>query len=80
MVRWMGAEKKDLGEVPAEFRYEPMRETNPAVAFYRMRIPAQGIPLTAELEVLVFAKSGEQLACIKGPYLTCDFRARNSNG
>ena len=66
MVRWMGAEQKDIGEVPSEFRLEPWREQRRPEAFYRMQIPAQDVPLTDDLEVLIFSKSGEQLACVKG--------------
>lgn len=66
MLRWSGTERKDLGEIPSEFRYEPWRESSNPVAFYRMRVPAQGIPLTNDLEVTIFSKTGEQLACIKG--------------
>ena len=66
MVRWLGDRERDLGEVPSDFRYEPCREMSPPVAFYRMQIPAQDVPLTADLEVLIFAKTGEQLACVKG--------------
>ena len=66
IVRWMGMQQKDLGEIESEFRYEPWRELSTPLAFYRMRIPAQDIPLTDELEVLIYSKSGEQLACIKG--------------
>jgi hypothetical protein len=66
MVRWLGAEQKDLGEVESDFRYEPWRESLTPMVFYRMRIPAQDIPLTNDLEVVIFSKTGEQLACIKG--------------
>jgi hypothetical protein len=66
MVRWLGAEQRDLGEVESGFLYEPWRELLTPTAFYRLRIPAQDIPLTDDLEVLIFAKGGEQLACIKG--------------
>jgi hypothetical protein len=66
MVRWLGSERRDLGEVQSEFRYEPWRESSNPVAFYRMRVPAQGIPLSDDLEVTIFSKTGEQLACIKG--------------
>ena len=65
-VRWHGIAEKDLGEIQSEFLYEPWRETNIAQVFYRMRIPAQDIPLTNELEVQIFAATGEPLACIKG--------------
>lgn len=65
-VRWMGAEQKDVGEVESEFRLEPWREQSAPEAFYRMRIPAQDVPLTDDLEVLIFSKSGEQLACVRG--------------
>lgn len=66
MVRWLGSEKRDLGEVQSKFNYEPWQEWRNPVAFYRMRIPAQDIPLTDDLEVTIFSKTGEQLACIKG--------------
>jgi len=66
MVRWLGSEQRDLGEIQSELRYEPWRELNTPVAFYRMHIPAKDIPLTADLEVTIFTKSGEQLACMKG--------------
>jgi hypothetical protein len=66
MVRWLGAEQRDLGEVEPEFLYEPWRELLTPTAFYRMRIPAQDVPLTDDLEVLIFSRTGEQLACVKG--------------
>ena len=66
MVRWMGKRERDLGEVQAEFLSEPWRELSPPQRFYRMHIPAEDIPLTDDLEVLIFSKSGEQLACVKG--------------
>jgi hypothetical protein len=66
MVRWLGSDQRDLGEVPSEFLHEPMREMNPPAVFYRIRIPAQDIPLADDLEVTIFSKTGEQLACIKG--------------
>ena len=66
MVRWLGAEPRDIGEVPSESLREPWREKNVPSDFYRMQIPAKDIPLTDELEVLIFSKDGEQLACLKG--------------
>ena len=66
MVRWLGSEQRDLGEVQSELKYEPWREWNTAVAFYRMHIPAKDIPLTDDLEVTILTESGEQLACMKG--------------
>jgi len=66
MVRWLGAQQKDLGEVESELLHEPWREQLAATDFYRMRIPANGIPLTDDLEVVIFAKDGKQLACVKG--------------
>jgi len=65
-VRWLGSAERDLDEVRSESRYEPWREWSNPVMFYRMRIPAHNIPLTDELEVMVFTKNGEQLACVKG--------------
>lgn len=65
MVRWLGTQQTDIGEVQSEFLLEPWREQKEPEAFYRMRIPAQDIPLTDILEVLIFSKSGEQLACMK---------------
>jgi hypothetical protein len=66
MVRWLGMEQKDLGEIESDFLYEPWREHSTPVAFYRMRIPAQNIPLIDDLEVAIFSNTGEQLACIAG--------------
>lgn len=66
MVRWMGSEVRDLGEVDARLLTEPWREQWPSDVFYRMTIPAAGVPLTDDLEILIFSKSGEQLACVKG--------------
>jgi hypothetical protein len=66
MVRWMGSSQRDLGEVQAELLHEPWRETNAPQDFYRMRIPAAGVPLVNTLEVLIFSKHGEELACIRG--------------
>jgi hypothetical protein len=66
MVRWMGSAPRDLGEVQAELRHEPWRETNASQDFYRIRIPAEGVPLADSLEVLIFSRHGEELACIRG--------------
>jgi len=66
MVRWVGSSTRDLGEVQSEFINEPLQELNPPKVFYRMTIPAAGVPLTDDLEVLIFSKSGEQLPCVKG--------------
>jgi hypothetical protein len=66
MVRWMGSAPRDLGEVQAELLHEPWRETNAAQDFYRIRIPAEGVPLKDSLEVLIFTRNGEELACIRG--------------
>ncbi len=65
-VRWLGEQQpKDLGEVPSEFLVEPWREQMEPDAFYRMKIPAQDIPLTDDLEVVILSNSGEQLACVR---------------
>jgi hypothetical protein len=66
MVRWMGRAPRDLGEVQAELLHEPWRETNGAQDFYRIRIPAEGVPLADSLEVLIFSRNGEELACVRG--------------
>lgn len=69
MVRWLGAVQRDLGELDSsavEFLSEPWRETLPMQPFYRMRISAQGIPLSDDLEVVIFSGDARQLACIKG--------------
>ena len=66
MVRWLGASARDLGEVQAEFLHEPWRELGSPVSFYRMRIPSEDIPLTDELEIVIFSEQGQQLACLKG--------------
>jgi hypothetical protein len=66
MVRWMGPEVQDLGEVKSEFLNEPWAELQRPRVFYRMQIPAKGIPLSDDLEVLIFSKGGEQLGCVKG--------------
>ena len=64
-VRWLGEQQKDLGEVQSEFLVEPWREWTEPEAFYRMTIPADRVPLSDDLEVLILSKSGEQLACVK---------------
>jgi len=66
MVRWMGKEAKDLGELESAFHYEPWQEAGPSRVFYRIQIPAKDVPLSDELELTIFTKSGEQLGCIKG--------------
>ncbi len=66
MVRWLGAKEKDFGELPSEFFYEPWRELSSPTPYYQMRVPADDIPITDDLEVAIFASSGEQLACVKG--------------
>jgi len=66
MVRWMGSDTWDLDEVHADFIQEPWTKTGAVQQFYRMRIPAEGIPLTDALEVAIFSRTGEELACVKG--------------
>jgi hypothetical protein len=66
MVRWMGKEVKDPGEVASVFRYEHWMELEPSRAFYRIRISAKDVPLSDELELTIFTKSGEELGCIRG--------------
>lgn len=66
MVRWTDTPQRDFGEVQAELLHEPWRENNAPEDFYRMRIPAAGVPLTDSLEVLIFSRNGEELACIRG--------------
>jgi hypothetical protein len=66
MVRWLGSEQKDYGEVQAEFRHQPWREDKAPEDFYRMTISARGIPLADELEVTIFSGDGRELACIEG--------------
>jgi hypothetical protein len=66
MVRWIGTQEKDIGEVNAEFLHQAWREQWPTDSFYRMRIPAEGILLTDDLEVVIFSGDGEKLACVKG--------------
>jgi hypothetical protein len=61
MVRWHGAREKDLGEVESEVLHEPWREQQVSSAFYRMRIPAKDIPLSDDLEVVIFGKDGKKL-------------------
>jgi hypothetical protein len=65
-ARWLGSEPEDLGEVSAEFVNEPMRESSLPAAYYQMQIPAEGVPLSDELEVVVFSRTGEELACLRG--------------
>lgn len=66
MVRWLGTKEKDFGELPSEFFYEPWREFSYPAPYYRMHVPADDIPITDDLEVVIFASSGEELACLKG--------------
>jgi len=66
MVRWLGPLQKDLGEVRSELLQEPWRENYPAEVFYRMSVPADGIPLEDNLEVVIFSEEGQQLACVRG--------------
>ena len=53
---------KPTGAPPPEAALE-LRFPRP---FYRMKIPAPDIPITDDLEIVIFAKTGEELACIKG--------------
>jgi hypothetical protein len=65
-VRWLGTEPEDLGEIASELVQAPMRESSLPETYYRMQIPAEGVPLSDELEVVVFSGTGEELACLKG--------------
>lgn len=45
---------------------EPWQEIRPPYRFYRLQIPAQGVPLTDDLEVYIFMQDGIQIGCING--------------
>jgi hypothetical protein len=66
MLRWIGPLQKDLGEVQSEMLQQPWRENYPAEVFYRMRVPAEDVPLADSLEVVIFSEDGQQLACVRG--------------
>jgi hypothetical protein len=66
MVRWLGSTEDDLGEVHSELLHQPWRENYPAEVFFRMRVPADNIPLQDNLEVVIFSEDGQQLACVRG--------------
>jgi len=65
-VKWVGAESKDLGEVPSELGQQPWPELSVPVTRYHLKIPAQDVPLTDSLEVHILSASGNQLGCISG--------------
>lgn len=65
-VKWVGSESRDLGEVPAELRYQPLPEEDHSRKIYQIAVPARDVPLTDSLEIHIFSAAGTQLGCISG--------------
>ena len=65
-IRWKGEVSRDLGHVDAELLREPWTELSPSRPFYRMQIPARGIPLNDQLEIRILTKDGTQIGCLTG--------------
>ncbi len=65
-ARWLGRTTRDLGEVDAKLLHEPWPELSRSEPFFRMQIPAKGVPLTDTLEVRILDDTNRQLGCIAG--------------
>jgi hypothetical protein len=63
---WKGSQRRELGEVPAEFKAEPFTELRKAERFFRLEVSSKDVLLTDSLEIHVLSRSGKQLACIQG--------------
>ena len=66
LARWMGTEQRELGELKSELTQQYWPEFEAPWTYYRMPIPAKGIPLTDTLEVTIFTSDAKQLGCIRG--------------
>src|SRR5208282_6027923 len=65
-VRWTGSSTRELGELPSELLSEPWPEQREPEHFYRIEIPAKGVPLEDSLEIRILTRTGEQIGCIRG--------------
>ena len=65
-IKWVGSESRDLGEVPSELGQIPWPDETNTRKFYRIKVPAQGVPLADSLEVHILSPAGTQLGCISG--------------
>jgi len=65
-IKWTGSSTRDLGELPAELLSEPSPEQLRPKNFYRIELPAKGVPLDDTLEVRVLTRTGAQIGCIRG--------------
>ncbi|HSY02188.1 MAG TPA: hypothetical protein VK819_08530, partial [Acidobacteriaceae bacterium] len=59
-------DRKDCGAAYLRRPFYVLAARRGPAAFYRMQIAAKDIPLADDLEVLIFSKSGDQLASVKG--------------
>ena len=65
-VRWSGPSTRELGELPSDLVTEPWRELRKPEHFYRIAVPATGVPLEDSLEVRILTQTGTQIGCIRG--------------
>lgn len=65
-AKWIGSVQRDVGYVHSELLTEPLWELGHPKQFYRLEIPAKGVPLTDDLEVRIFSKQGTEIGCMRG--------------
>lgn len=66
-IEWAGPESRDLGEVPTRLEDVPWSKDGSITRkIYRIRVPAQGVPITDSLEIHILSSAGKQLGCISG--------------
>jgi hypothetical protein len=65
-MTWVGAETRDLGEVPAEFKTQPRPHGLPSDNGYQMEIPARDVPISDTLQIQILSATGDQLGCVCG--------------
>jgi hypothetical protein len=65
-ITWVGAETRDLGEVPADLKTRPGPHGLPSDSWYEMEIPAQDVPISDTLEIHILSAAGDHLGCLCG--------------
>jgi len=65
-AKWIGSLQRDAGFVRSELLREPWTELGHSRQFYRLEIPAKGVPLSDDLEVHIFSKQGAEIGCMRG--------------
>lgn len=65
-IKWRGDTERDLGTIEAKLLQEPWPELSTPQQFFRLEIPANGIPFNDSLEIRISNREGKHLGCIMG--------------